>query len=158
MSSRPPGEPEHGPGQGKPEGDESPQGVVPTEYLAVGQQRPGPGVEEVEGHLVGAERGELGGQLGPLLERLPHPEDDPAADLHAVGADELEGGPAFLPGMGGDDLGEVGARGLEVVVMTVDAERGQLSGLGRGEDPQRAGDVDIDRLADGGDARREPRS
>ena len=52
--------------------------------------------------------------------------------------------PALLPRVRRDDLREVRAGGLEVVVVAVDAHRLQLVGLLAGEDAERAGDVDVD--------------
>ena len=112
---------------------------------------PGPRVEEVQRHLVRVERGQLGGELGALLEGFAHADDAAAADLHAGVAHHAQGLPALLPGVGGDDLREVRAGGLEVVVVAVHAHRGEVVDLLLGEHPERRGDVDVDGLLDRGD-------
>ncbi len=71
------------------------------------------------------EFGQVGGELGALLEGLAHAEDAAAADLHAGLADHLQGVPALFPGVGGHDVGEERLRGLQVVVVAVHAHLGQ---------------------------------
>src|SRR5690348_781642 len=50
--------------------------------------------------------------------------------------------------MGAHDTGEVRARRLQVVVVTVDPHPGQLVGLLPAEDAQARRDLDVDRLPD----------
>ena len=93
----PAGEAQHGARQREPEGGDRAQRVAGVDDGQVGERRAGARVEEVQRHLVGVELGELGGELGPLLERLAHPDDAAAADLHAVLADELRASPGAPP-------------------------------------------------------------
>ena len=93
-------------------------------------------------------RRELRGQLGALLQGLAHADDPAAADLHPHLADELQRLPALLPRVRGDDVAEVRTGRLEVVVVAVHAEVAQLLALLAREDPERAGDVDVDVLRD----------
>ena len=109
---------------------------------------PGSGIEEVQRNLVGVELAELDGEFSALLERLSHPDDAATADLHAHLPHQLQRLPAFVPRVRGDDLREVRAGGLEIVVVPVHAEVPQILGLRASEDAQRAGDVDLDRLLD----------
>ena len=130
--------------QREPERGDRPQRVQRRHRLEVRERRARARVEEVQRHLVGVERGELRGQLGALLERLAHADDPAAADLHPQLAHELQRLPALLPRVRGDDVAEVRAGGLEVVVVAVHAEVAQLLALLAGEDAERAGDVDLD--------------
>ena len=125
-------------------------------HRQVAERRAGPRVEEVQRHLVGLELGELRGELGALLQRLPHADDAAAAHLHARPRAPSQRLPALLPGMRGDHGREVRAGRLQVVVVAVHAHLGELVDLRLGEHAERAGDVDVDRGADRGDARRAP--
>ena len=113
----------------------------------VAERRAGARVEEVQRHLVRLELAELGGQLGALLERLAHPDQAAAAQLHAGLLDHRAGVPPLLVGVRGDDLGEVGAGGLEVVVVAVHAHVDQVVDLLLAEHAERRGDLDVDGLA-----------
>ena len=116
----------------EPERGDRAQRVQRRHRLEVRERRARARVEEVQRHLVGVERGELRGQLGALLERLAHADDPAAADLHLHLAHELERLPALLPRVRGDDVAEVRAGRLEVVVVAVDAEVAQLDAPARG--------------------------
>ena len=96
---------------------------------------PGPRVEEVDGHLGGRQLGELTDQLQALGGRLAHPEQDPAAQLHARPRHVLARLVALVPGVGGDDLGEKGPGRLQVVVVPMDPAGGEALGLRPVEDP-----------------------
>ena len=65
--------------------------------------------------------GQLGGKFSALFQGLAHPEDAPAAHLDTGLTDHRQGVPAFLPRMGGDDVGEEGPRRLQIVVVAVHA-------------------------------------
>ena len=78
-----------------------------VEHRLVAERRAGARVEEVQRHLVRVELGELGGELGALLEGLAHAEDAAAAHLHAGVADHPQRVPALLPGVRGDHVREV---------------------------------------------------
>ena len=54
--------------------------------------------------------------------------------------------------MGGDDVGEEGLAGFEVVVVAVHTHRDEVVDLTLGEHAEGGGDVDVDRGADRGDA------
>ena len=114
---------------------------------------PGRRVEEVQRHLVRVELGEVRGEFGALLEGFAHAEDAAAAHLHARLADHAQGVPALFPGVGGDDVGEERPRRLQVVVVAVHAHLGEPLDLLLGEHAQRAGDLDVDLVADRLDAR-----
>ena len=123
------------------------------QHVEVAERRARARVEEVQRHLVGIQLGELRGELGALLERLAHAEDAAAADLHAGFADHPQRVPALLPGVRGDDVaGRTSARspgcgcsGARPSPTAVD--------LLLGEHAERAGDLDVDLVADRLDAR-----
>src|SRR3989440_2480863 len=74
--------PENGFRQREPEGGDGAQRVAGLHDRRVPQRRAGPGVEEVQRHLVRRQRRQLYGELRALLDRLAQAEDPAAADLH----------------------------------------------------------------------------
>src|SRR5260370_1335911 len=86
---------------------------------------PRPGIEEVAGDLSRAEAGEGERQVEPVVPRLPHAEDPPAAQLHPRGDHLAAGVDPVVEAVGGADLGEEAPTRLEVVGVTIDAGGGQ---------------------------------
>ena len=102
---------------------------------------------------MGIELGQVGGELGALLEGLTHAEDAAAADLHARFANHRQRVPALIPGVSGHHFGEEGLGRLEIVVVAVHAHLRQPLDLFLRQHAQRAGDLDVDLVADRLDAR-----
>ena len=98
------------------------------------------------------EPAEVGGKFGALLDGLAHADEAAAAEFHPGGLDHLAGLPTLLPRVGGDDVGEEGLAGFEVVVVAVHTHRDEVVDLTLGEHAEGGGDVDVDRGADRGDA------
>src|SRR3984957_18179306 len=142
------GVPQDGPGECQPERRDGPQRVLGRHHGQVAERRSGTRVEEVERHLVRSELAELRGQLGALRHGFAHADQRAAAQLHPGPPHQQAGVPPFRPGMSGHDLGEVRARRLQVVVVAVHADAGQLGGLLRAENAQARRDLDLDLLAD----------
>ena len=76
---------------------------------------------------IGIEVGELRDQPGALRARLAHADDAAAADVHAGVAHALERVEAVLVVARGDDLAVELGRGVEVVVVVVEARVAQRS-------------------------------
>src|SRR5206468_11626885 len=113
-----------------------PQRFGDLQLRVVGECRARTGIEEVDLHLSGCKATELSSELRTLLERLAHADDPAAAHLHAELADELERLPTLIPRVGADDAREMGAGGLQIVVVAVHTEGGELLALGARKDPE----------------------
>src|ERR1039457_915912 len=103
----------------------------------------------------GPGRGGLPGEFAALAHRLAHPDDPAAAQFQAGGPDQLAGVEPLLPAVRRHHMPEVRAGRLQVVVVAVHPQRGQLSRLGFGEDAERARDVDVHLVPDRGDRGRD---
>jgi len=152
-TGEPAGEPEHGARQREPERGDGLQRLRRGQHVQIAEGRARTRVQEVQRHLVRIQLGQVRGEFGALLEGFTHAEDAAAADFHAGFAHHPQGVPAFLPRMGGDDIGEERSGGLQVVVVPVHAHRGELLDLLLGEHAQRACDLNVDLVADRLDAR-----
>ena len=112
---------------------------------------PGRGLRKLRGTSVGLELLELDEELDPLGIGLAHVDEGAAAELHPELLDHAAGVGPLVPGVGGDDLGEVGPCRLDVVVVAVDAALRQAAGLVLGEDAGADGDVEARLVVDEGD-------
>jgi hypothetical protein len=89
--------------------------------------------QHVDRHRLRVHRqaGQRGDQAGAVLRALAHADDAAAADMDAGVAHRAERVEAVLVGAGGDDLAIELRRGVEVVVVIVEAAEPSGAGLSR---------------------------
>ncbi len=108
----------------------------------VAERCSGTRVEQVDRHFARVERGELEREVDALFERLAHPEDAAATQLHARVARELRGCDTVVVRVRRADRGEPLAARLEVVVVAAHAGVGEAARLPGGEQSERARDLE----------------
>ncbi len=106
------------------------------EQRLAAERRTGARVEEVDRHLARLERRELEREVDTLRERLTHPEDPAAAELHAGVDREPRGRDAVVVGVGAADAREDLPAGFEIVVVAPHAGRREPLGLLDAEEPE----------------------
>ncbi|MCY1395526.1 hypothetical protein D9M71_104710 [compost metagenome] len=105
--------------------------VERIDVVGIFQRRTGDFHQHVDRHRLRMLRqvGQLDQQVGAVVQRLAHAQNAAGADLHPRITHVRQGLQAFAVGAGGDDAAVELRRGIEVVVVVVEAGLGQRFGL-----------------------------